>query len=164
MSENQAAQLGTCGPAQVSPRFLEHEKPPKDTRIGKRDAVLQEGIYHTAFVIAPSRYSSEVRPPGFGAMVPIMTATRYRTCNVCEAMCGMAITVEDGRVTEVRADPDDVFSRGHICPKGSAMREVLEDPDRLRHPVRRTPAGWQRIGWDQALDEAAEGLTRVRQD
>ena len=72
-----------------------------------------------------------------------MTAqTVYRTCNVCEAMCGLAMTVDSGKITGVRGDADDVFSRGHVYPKGPAMREVLEDPDRLRRPVRRTSAGW----------------------
>ena len=91
-------------------------------------------------------------------------ATVYRTCNVCEAMCGMTLTVEDNRVTEIRPDPDDVFSRGHICPKGPAMREVLEDPDRLRAPLRRTRAGWETISWREALDEAAARLSAVQRD
>ena len=61
-----------------------------------------------------------------------MTRTITRTCNVCEAMCGLIATVDDGRITDLRGDPDDVFSRGHLCPKGPAMKEVLEDPARLR--------------------------------
>jgi anaerobic selenocysteine-containing dehydrogenase len=83
-------------------------------------------------------------------LTPVKTIPR--TCNVCEAMCGMLVSVDDaGRITGVRGDPDDPFSRGHICPKGPAMREVQEDPDRLRHPVRRTPGGWERVSWDEAL-------------
>ncbi len=89
-------------------------------------------------------------------------STHFRTCNLCEAMCGMKLTVEDGRITDVRGDPDDVFSRGHICPKGPAMREVLEDPDRIRHPMRRTASGWERISWREAFDEAASRLAAVR--
>ncbi|HEY2515039.1 MAG TPA: hypothetical protein VGI39_29440, partial [Polyangiaceae bacterium] len=73
-------------------------------------------------------------------------STIFRTCNVCEAMCGLAVTVDEGRITDFRADKDDVFSRGHICPKGPAMREVLEDPDRIRRPMRRTSSGWTPIG------------------
>lgn len=86
----------------------------------------------------------------------------HRTCNVCEAMCGMLMRVEDGRITDVRGDKDDVFSRGHICPKGPAMREVLEDPDRLRRPLRRTKGGWEELSWEQALCETAERLQAVR--
>ena len=74
----------------------------------------------------------------------------------------MLATVEDGRVVDLRGDPDDVFSRGHICPKGPAMREVQEDPNRLRHPMRRTAGGWQRVGWDEALDEAARKLKEIQ--
>src|SRR5579859_8056631 len=91
-----------------------------------------------------------------------MSQTVYRTCNVCEAMCGLAMTVEDGRITGVRADKEDVFSRGHICPKGPAMREVLEDPDRVRKPLRRTGTSWKEISWDEALDETATKLLELR--
>ena len=77
-------------------------------------------------------------------------------------MCGMLLEVEDNQVTSVRGDPDDVFSRGHICPKGPAMREVLEDPDRLRQPMRRTGIQWKPVSWDEALGEAAERLRAVQ--
>src|SRR5207302_11188809 len=59
-------------------------------------------------------------------------------------------------------NPDDVFSRGHICPKGPALREVLEDPARLRQPMRRTTAGFAPVSWDEALDETAHRLREVR--
>lgn len=85
----------------------------------------------------------------------------YRTCSICEAICGVEITVEDGGRLEVRGDRDDPFSRGYICPKAAALPDVHDDKDRLRHPVRRTPRGWQRIGWDEALEEVAHNLKRV---
>jgi len=88
----------------------------------------------------------------------------FRTCNVCEAMCGMRVAVEDNRVVDIRGDRDDVFSRGHICPKGPAMRELQEDPDRLRFPMRRTPAGFVRVSWDEALGEAAERLAALQRE
>ena len=92
--------------------------------------------------------------------------TRLGVCNLCEAICGLRLTLEDGRITSVRGNPDDPLSRGHICPKALALQDVHEDPDRLRRPVRRTtgPAGsdtWQEIGWDEALDLAADGLART---
>ncbi len=96
---------------------------------------------------------------------PVATSsTVFRTCNVCEAMCGLAITLDGGRITDIRADKDDVFSRGHICPKGPAMREVLEDPDRIRRPMRRQGNSdeWREISWDDALDEAASRLGEIR--
>jgi len=85
-----------------------------------------------------------------------------RTCNVCEAMCGMRITVLDGRITDIRGDDEDVFSRGHICPKGPAMREIQEDPDRLRHPLRREGDKFVRVSWDEALGEAATRLAAIQ--
>ncbi|WP_275976809.1 molybdopterin-dependent oxidoreductase [Polyangium aurulentum] len=91
-----------------------------------------------------------------------MQTIHHRTCNVCEAMCGLRITVDDGRITDIRGDRDDVLSRGHICPKGPAMREVQDDPDRLRFPVRRTSTGWTRVSWDEALREAAERLAAIQ--
>jgi anaerobic selenocysteine-containing dehydrogenase len=91
-----------------------------------------------------------------------MVERRYRTCNLCEAMCGLAMTVDGGRVTDVRGDADDVFSRGHICPKGPAMRDLHEDPDRLRRPARRTATGWEQVSWDAAIGEAVDRIGEVQ--
>lgn len=77
-------------------------------------------------------------------------------------MCGVAITVEGEQIVEVRGDKDDPFSRGHICPKALGLKDVHEDPDRLRLPLRRNGTGWETIGWDQAFDEVAERLKAVQ--
>jgi anaerobic selenocysteine-containing dehydrogenase len=94
-------------------------------------------------------------PPGF-------TGTRTGVCNLCEAICALELTLEEGRVTSIRGNAADPLSRGHICPKGVALADVYEDPDRLRHPIRRVGSGadaeWVRIGWDEALDRVADGL------
>jgi anaerobic selenocysteine-containing dehydrogenase len=90
------------------------------------------------------------------------TATHFRTCNLCEAMCGLAIEHEDGRIVAIRGDGDDVFSRGHLCPKAPALAQLHEDPDRLRRPLRRSGDTWREIDWDEALDAAAEGLHRLQ--
>ena len=66
-------------------------------------------------------------------------------CNLCEAICGLELTLEDGRVTSVRGNPEDPLSRGHICPKAVALQDVHDDPDRLRRPVRRTADGWEEM-------------------
>jgi anaerobic selenocysteine-containing dehydrogenase len=86
------------------------------------------------------------------------SSTHYRTCNLCEAICGLAIEVADGRITGIRGDGDDPFSNGHICPKGVALQDLHEDPDRLRKPMKRTASGWEETTWDDALDLAARGL------
>ncbi|MEZ0581076.1 molybdopterin-dependent oxidoreductase [Nocardioides sp. MH1] len=84
-------------------------------------------------------------------------------CNLCEAVCGLLLTVEGGRVTSARGNPDDPLSRGHICPKGVAIGDVHADPDRLRRPVRRDRATgtWTEIGWDEAFDLVADRLAAV---
>ena len=84
-------------------------------------------------------------------------------CNLCEAICGLELTIEDGVVTAVRGNPDDPLSRGHICPKGVALPDIHTDPDRLRRPVRRNrkTGEWDEIGWDAALDLVADGLART---
>jgi anaerobic selenocysteine-containing dehydrogenase len=88
--------------------------------------------------------------------------TVHKTCNLCEAGCGLLVEVDDNRVVRIRADEDDPISRGHICPKAMALQEVQLDPDRVRRPLRRTQQGWQEISWDEALDEAASNLARIQ--
>ena len=64
----------------------------------------------------------------------------YRTCPLCEATCGLEITMLGDTVQRIRGDRDDVFSKGFICPKGSTLKQLHEDPDRLRRPLVRRDA------------------------
>ncbi|PKH44439.1 dehydrogenase [Nocardioides alpinus] len=86
-------------------------------------------------------------------------------CNLCEAICGLELTIEGRDVLSVRGNRADPLSRGHICPKGVAIADVYADPDRLRRPVRRVGEGpdaqWLEIGWDEAFDLVATRLARV---
>lgn len=62
--------------------------------------------------------------------------TAYRTCPLCEAGCGLEIGLDaTEQVVRIRGDMDDVFSHGYICPKGSTLKQIHEDPDRLRKPL-----------------------------
>lgn len=88
--------------------------------------------------------------------------TTYRVCPLCEATCGIAIAVEDRRVTDIRGDADDPFSRGFICPKAYGLKSLYDDPDRLRTPMRKTADGWKQISWDEALSETVERLSAIR--
>ena len=91
-------------------------------------------------------------------------AIHYRTCHLCEAMCGVEIRHRGREVVSIRGDEADPFSRGHICPKALALKDVHEDPDRLRRPVRREGDTWREISWDEALDEAAERLLVIQRE
>ena len=91
--------------------------------------------------------------------------TVYRACTLCEATCGLRFEVEGDRILRVRPDEDDPISKGFVCPKGIAIAEVHDDPDRLRQPMRRVgPDRFEPIAWDEALDLAAAGLRRVREE
>lgn len=102
--------------------------------------------------------------------MPGMTRTVLAACNLCEAICGLELTITRGpegeAVTGVRGNDADPLSRGHICPKGVALADVYTDPDRLRKPVRRVRGGaggdaWVEIEWDEALDLVADSLARI---
>jgi len=95
-------------------------------------------------------------------MVATMQTTHYRSCPLCEATCGVAITVDGNRVVSVRGDDDDPFSRGYICPKGTALADLHADPDRLKRPVVRDGDGWREVGWDEAFDLVASKLNAIR--
>jgi anaerobic selenocysteine-containing dehydrogenase len=88
-------------------------------------------------------------------------AVHYRSCNLCEAICGIEITASGEQRLNIRGDKDDPFSRGYICPKAVALQDLHYDKDRLKHPVRRTGSGWERISWDEAFDEVAQNLKRI---
>ncbi|MFV0308510.1 MAG: molybdopterin-dependent oxidoreductase [Desertimonas sp.] len=97
-----------------------------------------------------------------------MTATMaYRTCPLCEAGCGLELTLTtddttgDTRVTRIRGDRDDVFSHGFICPKGSTLGHLHADPDRLRRPLVRRDGELVDATWEEAWAALAEGLAGV---
>jgi anaerobic selenocysteine-containing dehydrogenase len=93
------------------------------------------------------------------------TTTHYRSCTLCEAGCGVAISVEGTQVTDIRGDDNDPFSRGYICPKASALADLHTDPDRLRRPVVRdaaAPGGWREVSWDDAIELVSTKLLNIR--
>ena len=68
-------------------------------------------------------------------MSELPTQTHHRVCHLCEAMCGLVIQTQDNTVVDIRGDQDDPLSRGHVCPKAVALKDIHEDPDRLRKPM-----------------------------
>ncbi|MEI6224145.1 MAG: molybdopterin-dependent oxidoreductase [Deltaproteobacteria bacterium] len=93
-----------------------------------------------------------------------MPDTRLHTCMLCEATCGISVQVEGGRVTSVRGDRDDPFSRGHVCPKAAAIPDVMDDPDRIREPMRRVGDRWEPVSWDEAIAEAADRIGAIQRE
>ena len=87
--------------------------------------------------------------------------TAYRTCPLCEATCGLELTIEGGRVTGIRGDAEDVFSHGFVCPKGAALKPLHEDPDRVRTPLLRTAHGFEEVSWDEAFAEIDRRLAPI---
>ena len=88
--------------------------------------------------------------------------TAIRTCPLCEATCGLEITVGPGeQVVRIRGDRDDVFSHGFICPKGSTLKQLHEDPDRLRRPLVKKNGVHVEVSWDEAWEAVAAGLSGV---
>jgi anaerobic selenocysteine-containing dehydrogenase len=104
--------------------------------------------------------------PGRGAELTLpsgaMPQLHHRVCHLCEAMCGLVIEHEAAHILSIRGDKEDPLSRGHLCPKAMGLKDVHEDPDRLRTPLRRVGDRWEPVGWDEALDEVAHRLGAIQ--
>ncbi len=90
-----------------------------------------------------------------------MTETAHVTCPLCEATCGLQVTLEDDRVTRVGGDADDVFSQGFLCPKGGSLGALHHDPDRLRSPLVRRNGQLEEATWEQAYEEIDRRLLPI---
>jgi anaerobic selenocysteine-containing dehydrogenase len=93
--------------------------------------------------------------------------THYRACHLCEAICGLVIETQGEQILSIKGDKKDPLSRGHICPKATALKDLHEDPDRLRKPLQRITDNdgatrWQEISWEDALDRTAQELVAVQ--
>ncbi len=86
----------------------------------------------------------------------------YRNCNLCEAICGIEITYKNKEVIAIKGDKKDGLSRGHICPKATALADLHLDKDRLKTPIKRTKKGWVDISWEEAFGEVATQIKRIQ--
>jgi anaerobic selenocysteine-containing dehydrogenase len=82
-------------------------------------------------------------------------------CRICEPLCGMIATVDDGRLVSLRPDKDHPLSAGFACQKGIAFTEVVNDPDRVTTPLRRMGAGFEPVSWDEAMTDIADRLAAI---
>ncbi len=89
------------------------------------------------------------------------TTPHYRTCNLCEAMCGLEIQVQGTEIVSIKGDKQDVFSKGHICPKALGLQDIYEDPDRLKVPIRKTASGWEEVSWKTAYELVVSRLKEI---
>lgn len=87
----------------------------------------------------------------------------FLTCPFCEAMCGLKLYTKDDTVLQVLGDPDDPLSRGFLCAKALALKEVHHDPERLRSPLKRTKEGWVKVSWEDGLREAVDRIHEIQQ-
>ncbi|WP_304454937.1 molybdopterin-dependent oxidoreductase [Nocardiopsis sp. YSL2] len=87
--------------------------------------------------------------------------TALRICPLCEATCGLTLTIDTGRVTAARGDRQDVFSAGFVCPKGATLPALDNDPDRLRRPMVREGEHWREVDWSEAFAAVDAGLSGV---
>ena len=91
-----------------------------------------------------------------------MIENKATFCRICEPLCGMIATVEDGRLTALRPDKDHPLSAGFACQKGIAFTEVVNDPDRVTTPLKRRPGGgFGPVSWEEALEDIAARLTAI---
>lgn len=90
-----------------------------------------------------------------------MTTTAYRICPLCEACCGLELQVDNGHVVSIRGHEADVFSAGYICPKGVALKDLHEDPDRLRTPLIKRDGRFVEASWEEAYAEIERRLPPI---
>ncbi|MEM7104623.1 MAG: molybdopterin oxidoreductase family protein [Bacteroidota bacterium] len=89
--------------------------------------------------------------------------TQYRTCNLCEAMCGLEITLENNQIKSIKGDKKDPLSRGHICPKAVALQDIYYDPDRLKRPIKKVDGKWIEISWEDAYQEVFKNISGIQE-
>ncbi|MFW5925889.1 MAG: molybdopterin-containing oxidoreductase family protein [Myxococcota bacterium] len=91
-----------------------------------------------------------------------MTQTHTTFCRICEALCGLEVTVDQGRVTDIRPDDQHVATKGFACIKGLKQHRLYGSPDRLTHPEKRVGDRWERISWEQAIEEIGAKVRHLR--
>src|SRR5476651_1878515 len=112
-------------------------------------------------------FSRSTCPPITRQRLAMTKTLHHRACHLCEAICGLSIETTEGegrvQITSIKGDPQDTFSRGHICPKAVALQDIQNDPDRLHQPMRRVGSEWQAIAWEDDFNLVAERLAGIQE-
>lgn len=88
----------------------------------------------------------------------------FSTCTLCEAMCGVEVVTQGKEILSIAGDKLNPFSQGHVCPKAMAMKDLYDDPDRIRTPMEKTAEGWNEVSWEYALNKVATELFKTQQE
>src|SRR5690242_4725566 len=114
-------------------------------------------------MILPFRAAAYLNCNYYSIVVGVAPVIEHKPtfCRICEPLCGMVATVEDGRLVALRPDKEHPLSAGFACQKGIAFTEVQNDPDRVTSPLRRGPHGFESVTWDEAMSDIAERLSAV---
>ncbi len=90
--------------------------------------------------------------------------TKHTFCRICEALCGLEVKVEDGKIIEIQPDKNHIATDGFSCVKGLRQHELYSRPDRLKYPLKRIDDKYERISWTQALNEIGDKVRKIRKD
>lgn len=101
------------------------------------------------------------RVEDFAMQAPLPETTVHRICPICEACCGLEIKLKGDRIAGIRGHEADVFSAGYVCPKGAALKDLHEDPDRLRRPLIKRNGRFVEASWDEAFAEIERRLPPI---
>lgn len=135
-------------------RFLDEHELAEGLKEGRARKKISD-VRQMLDIIADARTKAEEQ-----AKLPVKS--HFRACVLCEAMCGVKIEYQGDKIISIAGDMDDPHSQGHICPKGYALQDLHNDPDRLKTPMQKVNGQWQKIDWDTALDIVAEKLVEVQ--
>ncbi len=93
-----------------------------------------------------------------------MSRTVKRVCNLCEAMCGLSFEFSENGSFSIRGNKDDVFSKGAFCPKSQGLKDLYEDPDRLRKPLKKVGDKFVTVDWNEAFDDIARRVNTIQKE
>ena len=91
--------------------------------------------------------------------------TTQTFCRICEALCGLEVTTENGKIVNIKPDDQHVATAGYSCVKGLKQHELYHTPDRLKHPLRRKSDGsYEKISWGEALQDIGSKVSKIRKE